>query len=450
MASKKDNTETDPGLATIMRVVRRTVLFGLFAGAITAMYSLTLDNEYAADSGLLVAPLPLGQAFWDRERTVEDSPAARIGYLMGRPLSVRGYEILLRNNEMVKQLRDRLTTLNAERDEDTEVPLEDVRSSMTLRTEILKQTAYDVEYVPLITLSYRASDPDIAAAMANEWATLAIALSQEVGTKGKAGSLEFLQGRFEQVNEQLELVEALIEEHEALWDIESMTLRLQEVQKVITEYELDQVRLNTDIESHQAELAALETDLQSTSEKTTLRKAPSDEAYWLMEATGKGNPDSSDVLESEVINQVFVTLRKKKSALQSMVSGLIKKQEAGAVALERLRTEATQLQQDLAEQKRVRAELMRRRTVSEQQYQRIAENLEAARVAEAETESDLKVAFNAVPPETKVGPHRSVMVLTAAFLGALVAPIHFFALLSIRRFAAFLDSSVPEATGKTA
>lgn len=448
MASKKHQTASDSSLTTIMQVTRRTAVLGLLAGVIAAMYALTLDNQYDAESGLLLAPLPLGQAVWNRDQqTVEDNPATQIGFLMGRPLSVRGYEILLRNDEIVKQLRDKLVAISKERGEDTAISLEDVRSAMTLRTEILKQTAYDVEYVPLLTLSYRASDPEFAAALANEWARLAIELSGDVSAKGKSGSAEFLQGRLEQVNEQLETVEASIQEHETQWDIEAMTLRAQEMQKVITEYELDQVRLNTDIESARAELEAVAKDLESTSEKTTLRKAPSDEAYWLMEATGKGNPDSKDVLESEVVSEVFVFLREHKTTLDSKIAGLASRQEAGAAALQQLQEELGTLQRDLAEQKRERAKLERRKDVSEQQFARIAENLEAARVAEAETEPDLKVVFNAVPPETKIGPHRSVMVLTAMFLGALVAPIHFFVLLSLRRFAAFLDSSAPETTG---
>jgi uncharacterized protein involved in exopolysaccharide biosynthesis len=450
MALQKDQAVPKSGLFTITNLVWRTIVLGLLAGVVAALYTLTLDNEYAAESGLLLAPLPFGQAVWSGDKQAENNPAAQIGYLMGRPLNVRGYELLLRNDEMVKQLRDTLTTLYAERGEDEELPLEDVRKAMTLRTQIFKQTAYDVEYVPLIVLAYRATDPEIAAAMANEWSELAIALSKELSAKGTTGSLEFLQGRFEGVNQQLEEIEQAIQEHETLWDLDSLTLRLQDTQKLITEYELDQIRLSTDIESYQAELAEIEKDLQTTGEKTTLRKAPSDEAYWLMEATGQGNPDSSDVLESEVVNEVFVIMREKGSDLQSKVAGLIKKRDAGAAALENLRTEVTALQQNLAEQKRVRTELERRAEVSKLQYQRIAENLEAARVAEAETEPDLKIAYDAVPPETKIGPHRSVMVLTAAFLGALVVPIHFFVLLSIRRFAVFLDATAAGTSGKPA
>jgi len=419
-------------------------MVGALAGAIAALYTLTLDNEYSAESGLLLAPTPLTEAVRRPQQGPADNPATQIGYLMGRPLSVPGYEVLLRNSETVYQLRDKLETLYVERGKKTNARLEDVREAMTLRTTIMKQTAYDVEYLPLMTLAYRANDPEIAAAMANEWSNLAVALSKEVSAKGKTGSVEFLQGRFAELNAELQDVEQAIQEHETQWDIESLMLRLQAKQQLVTEYELDQVRLDTEIESQQAELAEVEKDLESTGEKTTLRKAPSDEAYWLMEAAGKRNPDSSDVLESEVINELYVTLREKRSTLHSVVSGLIKKREVMAAALDGLRTEVEELQRNLAEQKRVRAELERRAEVFKEQYTRIAENLEAARVAEAEMESDLKIAFQAVPPETKVGPHRSVTVLVAAFLGALVVPVHFFTMNSLRRFAKYLDAGLAE------
>ena len=444
MPARENDRSPKDGRATIVALARRTILFGVLAGALAALYTLTLDNEYSAESGLLLAPPPLSEAVRRTQQGAADNPAAQLGFLMGRSLSVPGYEILLRNGETVQRLRDKLDALYAERGDNTEARLEDVRESMAMRTTILKQTANDVEYLPLMTLAYRANDPEIAAAMANEWSTLAVALSKEVGTKGKTGSLEFLQARFEDVNAELQENEQAIQEHETKWDIESLLLRLQMKQKLVTEYELDQVRLNTDIESRQAELTEVEKDLESTSEKTTLRKAPSDEAYWLMEAARKGSPDSSDVLETEVVNDLYVTLRETKSTLQSAVSGLIKKREAAAGALAELKPEVDELQRDLAEQKRVRTQLTRRAEILQAQYTRIAENLEAARVAEAEMEPDLKIAFQAVPPETKVGPHRSVTVLVAAFLGALVVPVHFFVIRSLRRFAKHLDTGLSQ------
>ncbi len=422
MASENESDAPMTGVSTVAKLMRRTVFLGLLAGAIAAVYTLTLKNEYAAESGLLLAPLPLNQAVQGNKQNPEQSPATQIGFLMGRPLSVPGYDVLLRNAEIVKQLRDKLTSLYAERGKEVDVPLEVVRESMGLRTTILKQTAYEVEYLPLITLSYKAADPTIAADMANEWSKLAIALSKDISAKGKTGSVEFLNGRFEQVNNELEETEKEIQEHETKWDIDDMVLRLQAMQELVTQYELDRVRLTTDIEDQQAQLQELDAALADTSEKTTLRKAPSDEAYWLMKATGKGNPDSSDVLESEVVNDLYLKLKEKADTLKSTVSGLIKKREVTIAALEDLHADVATLQQNLAEQTRVQTELKRRAEVSQDQYKRVAENLEAARIAEAETEPDLKIAYAAVPPERKVGPHRSVTVLDRHDFGRVDRP----------------------------
>ena len=422
------------------KVARRTLFFGVAAGLLAALYTLTLDNEYQSQAGILLAPLPMSEALSAKGTSLGDNPAAQIGFLMSRPLTVPGYEILLRNDSIVQALRTKLQELLTKEGQEEEVGLESVRKSMSVQTRILKQTSSDVEYAPLITLAFNSSSPTLAADMANEWARLAVEASMEVSAKGRGESLEFLSGRFEVIVEDLLRTETSIQEHEAAWDLDNMTARLADLQTQATQFNKDLLTLTTDIEGTKAELSSVEGELAGTGETVTLRKAVPDEAYWLM--PDKARTDPSHVLETEEVNAIFVTLKDQKHFLQGKLAGSIERKNATASALDQLNVQIAELQKNLAEQKRVHAELTRQAEVYTEQYTRIAENLEAARIADARTEADLKVVYSAVPPEQKVGPHRSLTVLMAAILGALVVPLHFFARFSLRRFAALLDATL--------
>ncbi|MCC6696961.1 MAG: hypothetical protein IT365_15135 [Candidatus Hydrogenedentes bacterium] len=421
-------------------LARRTLFFGAAVGVFTALYTLTLDNVYQAQAGLLLAPPPVSEALSAKGAVLPENPAAQIGFLMSRPLSVPGYDLLLRNDSIVQALRAKLQELLAKEGGGDDVPLESVRKSMSVQTRVLKQTSSDIEYAPLISLVYTAPSPALAAEMANEWARLSVETSKEISAKGRAGSQAFLSARFDAVVEELRQTETSIQEHEAAWDLENMGKRLAELQTHATSFETELLTLATDIEGTRAELSSVETELTGVGETVTLRKAIPDEAYWLLPDKERSGADR--VLETEEINALFVRLQTQKNELQSKLAGMIERKNAIAATLEQLNAQNAQLQEDLAEQKRVRAELTRQANVYTEQYVRLAENLEAARLADARTEADLKIAYAAIPPEHKVGPHRSLTVLTAAILGALVVPLHFLSRLSLRRLAAHLDSTV--------
>ncbi|MCC6490385.1 MAG: hypothetical protein IT364_23070 [Candidatus Hydrogenedentes bacterium] len=439
MAAQSESTPSFHYSQIGTALARRTLFFGAAAGLFAAVYTLTLDNVYQAQAGLLLAPPPVSEALRTGESVLQENPAAQIGFLMSRPLSVPGYDLLLRNDSIVQALRAKLQELLAKEGGEEDVPLESVRESMSVQTRVMKQTANDIEYAPLMTLVYTAASPALAAEMANEWARLAVETSKEISAKGRAGSQSFLNARFEVVVEELRKTETGIQEHESAWDLENMPIRLAELQAQATNFETEMLTLVPEIERAKAELSSVETELAGMSETVTLRKAVPDDAYWLMADKERSSEDS--VLETEEVSALFVTLRTQQSNLQSELAGMIERKDAIAAALEQLKAQNAQLLKDLAEQKRVRAELTRQADVYKTQYMRLAENLEAARFADARTEADLKIAYAAVPPEHKVGPHRSLTVLTAAILGALVVPLHFLARLSLRRLAAHLDSA---------
>ena len=432
----------------LTRLVIRTALLAFIAAVLAAAGSLTLDNEYRAKSALLLSPSPINQPEF-RERSVrpDAAPASQISFLMAKPLTAPAYDSLLKNDDIVTQLRAKLVgLLEKASEQDRHVLLEDVRKSIEVRTRVLSKTSSKVEYQPVIELMFTWTVPRIAAEMANEWARLGIELGEQISDKGTEGTIEFLQGRFEDIQHKLEAKEKELGALESLYDIEGLTQRLSDMQTFLTEYEIEEIQLTADIARTQGELDQLAQDLDGIPEKLTLHKAPPDQAYWLLDAT-QGAPDASKVLASEQVNWLYVTLRENKATLESTLAGLLKQKEAIETQLEQTRLQILALQGTLAEQKRLYGALEREIETYQDQYRRLAVNYEGARIAEAESAPDLKLAYSAAVPEKKVGPHRSLIVFAAALLAALIAPLHFFLRLSLRSYAEALDKAPGSGAG---
>mgnify|MGYP000883424024 CR=1 FL=1 len=426
----------------ISRIATRTVIVALVAAAAAAAYSLSLDNIYRAGSGLLFSPPPVNQPE-ARSRGVNPAtePASALSFLMAKPLGVPVYEQLLTNDDIAQKLRDRLVeSLKQAGDNEgaSAVTLGKVRKAMKVQTRIIGKTANAVEYDPVLVLNFTHTSPEIASALADEWARLGIELSEQFSRKGQEGTIDFLTDGLESVQRELDEKEKALEILKSQWDVVGMEARLAKTQELITTYEHSVITLGTDIARTEAELAQAKKDLEGVPEKLTLHKAPPDQAYWMLDAT-QGAPDSSKVLASEEVNWIHFTLHENAALLESTLAGLVKEREKTISQLEEMRAEVLSLQQNLAEQQRLQNALEREIDVYKDQYQRLAVNYEGARLAEAQNTPELKLAYEAAVPENKVGPHRSLIVIVAGFLGALVVPIRFLIVSTLRTYAASLD-----------
>ncbi|MCP4642472.1 MAG: hypothetical protein GY851_18650 [bacterium] len=414
---------------TLVRLIARSMVLGFVAAVAAAAFSwFGLENEYRATAMLLVAPTPLTQ------ESVK-SPASNVSYLMVKPLSVKDYSQLLMNGEIVSKLRDcvRAELEKTGRTGD-EILLEDVRNAMGVRTQILKQTMSDVVYQPVIELSFTSVSPAVASAAVNEWARLGVACAEELASKGKEGLFEFLGKQRTEMATGLGEAERTLELLRSEMDIPVWTKRLQAVNDQYVMFQMELATANADIANASGRLAELGEQLTGIKETITLRKAPPDEAYWVM-AEGGEKPDASDVLVSEEVNEIHRQLRADQVVTGAELKGLEQRKTAIEQELALLEPQVADLQRKIASQERLQNEASREVDALTQQYLQLSQNFMAAQVGEAQDVPDLKIAAEAVPPERKVGPFRSVIVLAAALLGFMIAPAHFFGLRAMRLFA---------------
>jgi len=102
------------------------------------------------------------------------------------------------------------------------------------------------------------------------------------------------------------------------------------------------------------------------------------------------------------------------------------------------------LRTDLARVTRERDTLELKSETFEKTIREVGTSLQATKLAASDTLPEFKIAAQAVPPEEKVAPHRSLIVLVTVFLAAVAAPVHLFGMVALRRYAAQLDEEAAE------
>lgn len=425
-------TETPDAVKRAQRkltwVLTWAVVMGMLAGGVAAGLSLLLENEYRAKAIMLVAPLPI----------TTSNESESVSYLMPKPLSVQDYSLLLTNDEIVSALRDTMVkTMVQEGLPADDVAIEDVRKAMRVQTQVLKQTMSDVVYQPTVQLSFTATSPKVAAAVVNEWAVQGVKLAEELTTNRRQGLLEFLKAQSEEKSNQLDDAEKTLEALRKEADLQVMHERLAKFADQVVSYEIQLTNSETQIALTRAKLEQLQKRLAETPEKLSLRRSLPDEAYWLMQAQGK-EPDNSKVLVTETINSIHVQLQKEEALLDAELQGLLSQRAAIEKELSALNPQVDALRAELAEKSLLEKAAEREISVLHGQYVSLAVNYGGAQIAEAQNVPDLKIASRAVPPEKKVGPFRSLIVLAAAFLGFVIPPLQFFTLRAFRILARHL------------
>jgi uncharacterized protein involved in exopolysaccharide biosynthesis len=381
-------------------------LVTLLAGVAAALFSLQLANSYRARTLLILAPLPFEHV--DETVTqvaVGPNPRPRANYLRVswlEELPMEDYKLLLTGEEMAASVRDRMIELYADNGINASgLTMEKVRRSMEVRIKIFKQTAEELEYQHVIELMLTAGDPEVAAEAANFWAEKSIEYALEMRQLARDGALEFLEGQIAEVNVLLETARQGISGLEQEADLEGMRVQLTELQQSATESRLDKAGLAEQIVSLEAEI-------------TTLEQA--------------GDEELSAVGQRAVEERLILA--------RGQLAGARARQEVLDAQQGSLDPEIDALRKRLAEQEKLHNQY----TLQVSYYERQLEELEmshyAARMTAADMKPEFKMASPAVPPEEKIAPWRTLIVLVAMFLACAAVPVHFFTMYALRRYTA--------------
>lgn len=425
----------------LTRLAVRMMAGVVLAGAIAAYLSFQLDNSYTARVLLILAPIPIkAQDVVPVNMNQVNEPVEHLNYFkvgLMEALAMPDYKAILTSELIAENLRNKLKEryeaigINAD-----SLTIEKTIRSLDVKAKVHLQTMEKVEYQQIVELLLTAKDPQIAADIANIWAELSIDTAERMRTTAKTGAVEFLETRHKQLWDEYNAAAKELEALEAQSSEQDMQQRLAEMESTVTSYQLQRSQLLTELARLEAEAAELDKQLAQVQPTVTLRKAPPEAAYWLLQDAKK---DDSKVLVTEEVNPLYTELNSKRAQDVEELSGLKAQQTTIDQELKTLETQVSALRADLARVTREKKAFELKIESISKNIKELASTLEATRTAVQESVPEFKIASRAVPPEEKSGPHRSLMIIAAMFAAAVAVPVHFFGMLALRKYALTIE-----------
>lgn len=389
------------------------ILFGLFFFVVLVAvlagggaWYLTEDRVagYRATALLVVDP---GDAPAPPEPAVEtESTRAQLQGALGiarsaPTLAPPDYAVLFESDEIARELAAELGGEEEREGDDGEpgMTLSGIKAAMDAETAVALQTQNHVAYQRVIRLHFTAPDPALAAQGADAWAAACARFAASLS----AGQRDTRKNEFQ------EELDTLREELHAARE-EQHTLR------------------------ENAPLEPLEVAVRSTTEaletlKQTVRAAQAEAAR------GDAALKALKAYVSKAPPAVVMEL--------SMAEATAEAKTAGARAESEFLTGQLEEAEAAAREARTAwAKASREHEAVEEIIARLAPRaraLEEKLAAVDRPGSAVRVAANAVQPDTPVGPHRYIIVAGTAILGAIAGMIVYFGLLTLRVYARELD-----------
>ncbi len=170
-------------------LLRRWYVPAGIAGVTAILTFLTLSGKpptYEARA-LLVVSSPL-----ERRGERQDDITA----MMPQSLTVQDYAIVAQSPPVLLRLREKADWKS---EDGTPVELEAIQKSVFVSTSVIERTNISIVHSPTLQLNVKASDPNKAADLANQWADLTVEMSKVYSVSSVEGLREFLSDEFESV-----------------------------------------------------------------------------------------------------------------------------------------------------------------------------------------------------------------------------------------------------------
>lgn len=408
----------------------RMVLVTLVAGVAAALFAVRLDNSYRARVLLILAPMPLEQKDEVPGLVATNAdPARRVSFVQSeilKPLPMPDYKLLLTSEAIAEKLRDFLRDRYVQAGIDPgNLTVEKVKRSLDIRSKVHIQTQLEVQYQQVVELLFTAADPRIAAEVCNEWARLGIQMAEEMRLIAREGAVDFFQQHLDDSKSQLVEQEKNVEKLDAGFNAGIMKTRLEDLESTVTARQVRRSQINSDIARLEAEVAQLTADLPNTPPTLTLKKASS-------------NPSDAPV-NLEEANPVYTALTERRMLAAGELAGMRAENTALEQEIVQLEASTNTLRADLARVTREKAEFEQQIEILKKRVDELSMTLQSVQLSAANTEPAFKIASPASPPEEKVAPQRSLIVLVTVFLAGVAVPVHLFGMQALRRYAKSLD-----------
>lgn len=391
----------------------------LAAFAAATLVAFLLPKTFESSVSLILLPTPIKQA------------GDPVSALIPRVLSVTDYEILLMSDGVLKEVADKVRQLGTwpEKDLESLDEISRLRRRMRVQVEITEKTAYGVARSPVMLLKAHARTPEQARDLAQAWAQVAEDLANRLYQKGKTGLKEFVETRFADTRQDLLSVRAQIRDLEIEWNDELEHERMAKKHSRLLDYEEKSIDLAMKIEATRTELAELRAQLAEEPEKKVLWKSPPMTAVFLQEQMGMEKMDLTPEegkqpgYRDEVLNETYLYLKHKVTLMESELAGMEKHLKMLLDSMETLEGELQALREEAAHRAFERKQLDQEESPLKHSYDLLAGKLEQAKIAETEEAemADIKIVSDAVAPDRKISPIRSLIMAMGLMVGFLVS-----------------------------
>lgn len=283
---------------------------------------------------------------------------------LGEPVadtsSPKVYHELAGSPTVIEETRQRLIELNAFGEEGAPAP-KDFAAALSAQINVVDQTARPINYSPLITLTVRSNEPELAKTIVNEWAVIAMRSAKTANYLRIGVAARVLGEREADQKAGLEAIWRARQEEEAAFNLvskqEELRLRLALIARLIEERNLTE-RNRDDAE---ARLAAAREGFAGMPSVLELLEAPSDVAIWLLE--GDDKRQALDALQekgmvTQELNTVYWDTRLAEQEALQALAGETAKLASIEEQLVALRQEQDALQAELSQRQMTQSRLL--------------------------------------------------------------------------------------------
>jgi hypothetical protein len=225
---------------------RRIFIVGLtlIAGAVVAVREVFFTDSYVADTVLIVTDLT------GRGDTVSLVPTA---------FNPRIYEQLVSSTAVLGTVLNRLET-EGKFDGDAP-PLESFRGMVEVEITTVDETTRPVNYSPLIKLSAKSDTRELASAIVDTWARVAVEQAQEAIRLRLAAVTETLGGQRETYEENLDTIWQKLEKETAEYNLEVLQQELNAKVELLNQLKTTRSQSQRELQINEKKLAMLQDTL---------------------------------------------------------------------------------------------------------------------------------------------------------------------------------------------
>ncbi len=382
----------------ILRRRGRLIVFGTLACSLAAgVFSLLQSKIFEATTYLLVSESKLAD--------LTSRNAAYVYYDL-----LRSYETFINNDYLIQKTVEHFQLQQPP----YELTPDRFKRRRILQVELPKNTR-------LLQVSVEFPEPQLAADIANYFASNAVAFNEEMNTRDAQRTRESLKQQLDQALQGMEKSRQMLLEFSKTSGLEELRESVWNLLEEKSQAETQLTQLNTDLSRVSARRRGLGEELQKQAPKIELKRSVAEDPI-LKESLSAGNLEKSAVpptalVKEESVNPVYQQVQSLLVETDVELLGLKAAAQTVEKAAEARRQKLAVLLREKALKESTQDRLTQEYKLASDSYETLSKQYQDAWMNVSARSTDLKVIAPAVVPERPVSPRLWLNIVIASALG---------------------------------